>query len=40
VPSPTRKESLSGFVERMMGGKPVKPRYAQMREELKRKKKA
>jgi hypothetical protein len=40
MPSPTRRESLSSFVERMMGGKPVKPRYAAVREELKRKKKA
>lgn len=39
MPSPTRKESLAGFVERMMGGKPTPKRYAQAREELKRKKK-
>jgi hypothetical protein len=35
-----RKESLSGFCAKMMGVKPVKPRYSQLREELKRKKKA
>lgn len=40
MPSPTRKESLAGFVERMMGGKSAPKRYAQVREELKRKKKA
>jgi len=41
MPSPTRKESLAGFVERTMGVKPTaKPRYAQAREAQKGKKKA
>ena len=40
MPSPTRQESLTGFVARTMGVKPAKPRYSQVKDELKRKKKA
>jgi hypothetical protein len=41
MPSPMRKESLGGFIARTFGAKPVaKPKYAAVREEMKRKKKA
>lgn len=47
MPSPTRKESLSGFVSRYMGSGEArksfpdpKQRYAVARSEFKRKKKA
>jgi hypothetical protein len=41
MPSPMRKESLGGFIARTLGAKPAaKPKYAAVREEMKRKKKA